>query len=336
MFGLSGPVLTNDERLFFKDCQPWGFSLFSRNIVEPDQVYALTQSLKDLLGRDAPIFIDQEGGRVQRLRGSDWRSAPAAGQFSSLWDVNKKHAIEAVRLNYQLIAHDMVQVGLSGNYAPCLDLNIPQSHDIISDRAFHGRSDAVIDMGAAALRGLNDQGVLGVIKHMPGHGRAMVDSHFELPVISTNAEILTETDFACFAGLSDSPIAMTAHVVFSQIDRDACVTFSRHMIESIIRGEIGFNGLLLSDDISMKALSGSMGERTAHSLSAGCDIVLHCNGVMGEMIEIAHEGMALDHDRARRADHALGSIKEPGSFDAKAALQRLERLFKDANLELIV
>lgn len=333
MYGLAGEVLTADEKAFFRDSEPWAFSLFKRNIDRPKQVRALTESIRDALGRDVPIFIDQEGGRVQRLRSPNWREVPPAGQFGALWTREPELAREAVKLNHQLMAHEMRQLGIDGDYAPCLDLTIPGAHEIIGDRSLGQVPEAVSAMGKAALEGLNDQGVMGVIKHMPGHGRASVDSHFELPVIDTDEATLSGTDFAAFKGLNDAPIGMTAHMVYTAIDPDDCTTFSGEIIGRIIRRDIGFDGLLMTDDLSMKALDGSFKSRGERATAAGCDILLHCNGDMAEMIEVAHGAVRLDHQAKRRADAALKTRGPAREFDVEAGLDRLDRLFDEAGLE---
>ncbi len=330
---LKGETLSADEKAFFRDCDPWGFTLFARNVDRPRQVRALTDSLRDALGRNVPVFMDQEGGRVQRLRAPTWRNAPPAERFGALWDREPELALEAVRLNHQLIAHELRSVGVDADYAPCADIRVKGAHDVIGDRALHSDPDAVAAMASAALDGLLDQGVLGVIKHLPGHGRAGVDSHFELPVVDADEETLAATDFAAFRAIRGALIAMTAHVVYPAIDRDDCATCSAEVIARIIRGDIGFDGLLMSDDLSMKALSGSLRERTARALGAGCDMVIHCNGDMAEMIDVAHATPRLDHKALERAEAALAARREPAGFDPEAGLDALARLFADAGLD---
>ena len=333
MFGLSGLELTPDERDFFKDCEPWGFSLFARNLDSPNQVQALTASIRDALGRDVPIFIDQEGGRVQRLRPPHWRTVRPAADFGRLWDNDPDDAREAVNLNHQLMAHEMRHLGIDGDYAPCLDLFIDGAHEIIGDRSYGGDPEMVGALGRAALEGLNEQGVMGVVKHMPGHGRASVDSHFDLPIVDTSAQTLVETDFAAFKVLQDAPIGMTAHMVYTAIDPDQCTTFSSEIIGKVIRDQIGFDGLLMTDDLSMKALEGSFEDRCERSLAAGCDMLLHCNGEMHEMIKVASAAQTLDGERLRRADAALSTRGAPRYFDFEIALDRMAALFKQAGLE---
>lgn len=332
-FALAGEKLGKDEKAFFRDCDPWGFILFARNVDQPRQVRALTESLRDAMGRDVPVFVDQEGGRVQRLRAPNWRNAPPAERFGQLWDREPDLALEAVRINHQLIAHELYSVGIDADYAPCADIRVKGAHDVIGDRAFHSDPHAVAAMSTAALEGLLHQGVLGVIKHLPGHGRANADSHFDLPIVDTDEETLAATDFAAFRAIKGALMAMTAHVVYRAIDADDCATCSAEVIARIIRGDIGFDGLLMSDDLSMKALAGSLRTRTQRALGAGCDMVIHCNGVMAEMIEIADATPRLDHAALKRADAALAARRTPEGSHPKAGLEALGRLFKDARLD---
>lgn len=331
-FSVEGEKLGKDEKAFFRDCDPWGFILFARNVDRPGQVRALTESLRDCMGRDVPVFIDQEGGRVQRLRPPNWRNAPPAARFGQLWDREPELALGAVRINHQLIAHELHAVGVDCDYAPCADIAVKGAHDVIGDRALHSDPHAVAAMASAALEGLLHQGVLGVIKHLPGHGRAGVDSHFELPIVDAGEETLTNTDFAAFRGIRGALMAMTAHVVYPAFDGDDCATFSAEVITRIIRGHIGFDGLLMSDDLVMKALSGPLRERTRRAFAAGCDLVIH-NGAMAEMIEIAHATPRLESRALERADAALAARKAPEGFDPEAGLEALARLFAEAGLD---
>ena len=333
IYGLEGDSLTPDEKAFFRDAEPWGFILFARNIDRPRQVRALTDSLRDCLGRNAPIFVDQEGGRVQRFKPPVWRAAPPAADFGALWDREPEAALAAVKLNHQLLGAELIAMGVDADCAPCLDIRVKGAHDVIGDRAFHADPAPVAAMGAAALDGLADQGVLGVIKHIPGHGRAGVDSHHDLPVVEADLETLLETDFAAFKGVDRARIAMTAHVIYAAIDPERCATQSFDVIDQVIRGAIGFDGLLMSDDLSMQALSGDLRQRGERALAAGCDMLLHCNGRMAEMVEVAHAAITLDHEAARRADAALAARHTPSAFDADAAVQALDALFADAGLE---
>jgi len=333
IYGLQGETLLPDEKAFFRDAEPWGFILFARNIDRPKQVTALTDSLRDCVGRDVPVFIDQEGGRVQRFKPPTWRKAPAAERFGALWDRDPDIATDAVKLNHQLLGAELIATGVDADCAPCLDIRVPGAHDVIGDRAFHTDPEPVRTLGAAALEGLLDQGVLGVIKHSPGHGRAGVDSHFDLPIVDVDEETLTATDFAAFQGIEGALMAMTAHVIYSAIDPDQCATHSVEVITRIIRGHLGFDGLLMSDDLSMQALSGTLQQRGERSLAAGCDMLLHCNGQSEEMVAVAHAARRLDHDAARRADAALAVRKSPADFDPGAAIKALDTLFAEAGLE---
>ncbi len=333
IYGLEGEVLTPDEKAFFRDANPWGFILFARNIDRPKQVRALTDSLRDCVGRDVPVFIDQEGGRVQRFKPPTWRKASPAEVFGELYDREPELAIEAVTLNHRLLGAELIATGVDADCAPCLDIRVPGAHDVIGDRAYHKTPEPVRVLGAAALAGLLDQGVLGVIKHIPGHGRAGVDSHLELPVVDADEETLTSTDFAAFVGMESALMAMTAHVIYSAIDPDHCATHSAEVIGRIIRQHMGFDGLLMSDDLSMEALSGSLQQRGERALTAGCDMLLHCNGKMDEMIAVAHAAKRLDGDAARRGETALSARRRPAEFDTGEAVQALDKLFAEAGLE---
>ncbi len=332
-YGLSGEALTPDEIAFFRDADPWGFTLFKRNVDRPKQLRALTDSLRDLLGRDVPVFIDQEGGRVQRLRPPVWRAAPPANRFGALWDREPELALEAVRLNHQLLGAELIAVGVDVDYAPCADLSVPGAHDVIGDRAFHSRPEPIAAMSSAALAGLLDQGVLGVIKHLPGHGRAGADSHLELPVVETERGVLEAHDFAAFKAIEGALMAMTAHVVYADIDADDPATHSAEVVASVIRGAIGFDGLLMTDDLSMKALRGDLRSRGERALGAGCDLLMHCNGELAEMVEVAHAAPHLAGLAAERAEAALAARRRPAEFDAEAGVKRLDALFRQAGLE---
>ncbi|GHU05702.1 beta-hexosaminidase [Alphaproteobacteria bacterium] len=283
IFGVKGLVLEEDEKRFFSESRPLGFILFARNVDAPGQVRDLCRHLRECLGRPAPILIDQEGGRVQRLKPPHWRARPAAAIFGRLAARDKALAEKAVRLNYRLIAADLSALGIDVDCAPLLDVPVPGAHDVIGDRAFAENPETVAFLARAALEGLADGAVKGVVKHIPGHGRAMSDSHHELPVVEADLQTLREQDFAPFRALSDAPWAMTAHVVYKAIDPDWPATLSEKTISRVIRGEIGCRSLLLSDDLSMKALSGDFEDRARRTLAAGCDLALHCNGDMNEM-----------------------------------------------------
>lgn len=332
IYGLQAHELMPDEKAFFRDADPWGFILFARNIDRPRKVARLCGSLRDLTGRDVPIFIDQEGGRVQRLKPPTWRAAPAAGQFTTLWDREPELALQAIRLNHQLIGQELKNLGIDCDCLPVVDLLVDGADAIIGDRAFHSRPDAVAAMASEALAGINETGVAGVIKHIPGHGRAGVDSHLELPVVDTDEEVLTAMDFEAFRQMQDATMAMTAHVIYSAIDPEHCATHSREVIERIIRGTIGFDGLLMTDDLSMKALKGPMKARSEQALKAGCDLLLHCNGVLKEMIEVAHAATVLGGLAAERADKALKVRSNSLSLDVDETQARLKSCFDEAGL----
>lgn len=288
IFGCAGPKLQADEAGFFGEMQPLGFILFGRNIVDPDQMRRLTADLRASIDRpDAPILIDQEGGRVQRLRPPHWRSIPAPGVFGALAERDRAAAERAVYLNHRLMAAELIDLGITVDCAPLLDIRFPGAHDVVGDRSFGGDADLVSRLGRIAAEALMAGGVMPVIKHIPGHGRAMVDSHHDLPRVATAHASLAATDFRPFVALKDLPWGMTAHLVYEEIDRDHPATLSKRVIGDVIRGEIGFDGLLLTDDISMKALRGGLTDLARQSLAAGCDIVLHCNGDMFEMRQVA-------------------------------------------------
>lgn len=334
IYGLEGLRLTKDEKAFFRDSDPWAFNLFARNVDSPKQVMGLNDELRDCLGRECFIFIDQEGGRVQRLRPPHWRKAPPANVFTALWNREPELALLAVKLNHQLIGAELRGLGIDADFAPVVDLSIPGADDVIGDRAYHTDPAAIGAMARAALEGLNAQGVAGVIKHIPGHGRADADSHHALPIVREEADLLMETDFAAFKAIKDAPMAMTAHVVYAAYDDEHPATVSTAVIDSVIRGAIGFDGLLMSDDVSMKALAGTLQQRAERSLKAGCDLVLHCNGLMGEMVEVAHGLKALDGKALERANSAEATRGPAKALNIEASLETLEGYFKEAGLEL--
>ena len=288
IFGCAGTDLTQSERDFFRDMRPLGFILFARNIVDPDQLRRLTAQLRDSIDDPAaPILIDQEGGRVQRLRPPHWRAAPPAERFGQLAGRDLAAACRAVKLNHRLIAAELTSLGIDVDCAPLIDIRIPGAHDVIGDRANGGAPDLVATQGRAAAEGLLVGGVMPIIKHIPGHGRSMVDSHHDLPHVAASRQKLSATDFQPFQALNDMPWAMTAHIVYEAIDSESPATLSAKVIAEVIRGDIGFGGLLLTDDLSMKALNGKLDDLARRSLAAGCDVVLHCNGDMAEMRQVA-------------------------------------------------
>ena len=324
IFGCEGPVLGDSERAFFAETAPWGFILFARNVETPDQLRRLTGDLRDAVGRDAPIFVDQEGGRVQRLRAPYWRewlppldTVEAAGPQAAL----------AMYLRARLIAAELHAVGIDGNCAPTVDIAGPLTHPFLRNRCYGSDLDTVVAVARAVAQGLLDGGVLPVMKHMPGHGRAMIDTHLELPRVTDAAEDLLRSDFAAFRALADLPLGMTAHIVFSAYD-DQPATCSAPMIR-VIRDQIGFGGLLMTDDLSMQALSGTLGERAAASRRAGCDVMLHCNGNLGDMQAVAAASGALAGAALARAEAALAARRTPDAADPKALDAELAQLVRD-------
>ncbi len=333
--GVAGLSLTAQERAFLRDADPWGLILFGRqgnderNIGTPDQVRALVHDFRSAVGRsDAPVLIDQEGGRVQRLRPPHWPSYPPGAAYGRLYDRDRAAGLEAARLGARLIAADLAALGITVDCLPLGDLPVPGAHPIIGDRAYGTTSDKVAAIAAEVAAGLMDGGVLPVLKHLPGHGRPTVDSHAGLPAVATDRATLEATDFAAFRPLNGLPLGMTAHVVFSAIDPVAPATTSVTMVREVIRGTIGFDGLLMSDDISMQALSGTLAARSRAALAAGCDIILHCNGVLAEMEEVAGAVPALSGEAARRAAAALSARRPPAPLDP-AARARLDALMAE-------
>jgi beta-N-acetylhexosaminidase len=324
IFGCVGPTLGESETAFFRESQPWGFILFGRNVETPDQVRRLVADLRETVP-DVPVLIDQEGGRVQRLKPPRWPKYPPGRAYGALADAVQRG--EIARLGGRLIAHDLRALGVNVDCAPVLDTPTPGAHDVIGDRAYGQTPEVVAELGRAFAEGLLAGGVLPVIKHMPGHGRAHADSHLRLPVVeATRAELAR--DFAPFRANADLPAAMTAHVVYPAIDPAAPATTSRVVIEEVIRRDIGFDGLLLTDDLSMKALSGDFASRAGDALAAGCDLALHCNGDMAEMQAVAAGAKPLAGESARRADAALARIaKGAESFDVEAARARFAAAF---------
>ena len=327
IYGCAGTELGAEEREFFRKVQPWGFILFARNIDNREQIRALVASLRDTVGdATAPVLIDQEGGRVARLRPPGWTPRPPAARFGEVYAESHEAALEAVYLNARLIAYDLSELGINVDCLPVLDVPVEGADAVIGDRAFALDPSAIIDLGRAQIEGLLEGGVLPIMKHIPGHGRATADSHLALPRVSTSAEELSATDFVTFRSLNTCPIAMTAHVVYEAIDPQRPATTSPKIIRDVIRGEIGFDGLLISDDLSMNALDGALSVRTKAALFAGCDVVLHCNGKMEEMAQVAPDVKPLEGASLRRAEHALSHLSAPDPFDPAAAEARLVEL----------
>lgn len=321
IYGCAGPELSADEKTFFRETCPWGFILFARNIVSPDQVLHLTASLREAAGHDAPILIDQEGGRVQRLRPPHWRSWPAGRRYGEVYERNAEKGLRAAYLGARLMAAELRSTGITVDCLPVLDVPVPGAHDVIGDRAYAGEPGAVAALGLAAAEGLMAGGVLPVVKHIPGHGRAGVDSHEKLPVVDASLDELARMDFAPFRALRTMPFAMTAHVIYTALDPDNPATTSAAVIRDTIRGRIGFEGLLMSDDLSMKALRGGLAERTRAALAAGCDLVLHCNGDMAEMEAVAAAATMLRGESLARAEEALARHVSPSEpLDTDSAL----------------
>ena len=323
--GCSGLELTADERRFMAETTPWGLILFRRNIGHPEQVAALTRQFRETVGRDdAPVLIDQEGGRVQRMGPPHWPVYPPAAAFGRL-PVSLERQADLARLSARLMGEDLRACGIDVDCLPVLDVPAEGGHLVIGDRAYADDPQRVIALARAATEGLMQAGVAPVMKHVPGHGRAGADSHLELPRVAASREALAAADFVPFRALSDLPMAMTAHVVYEAIDPVIPATTSRVVIQDVIRGEIGFDGLLMSDDLSMKALSGTFTDKCRALFAAGVDVALHCNGLLDEGREVAAASPVLSGDAARRAERALSVIRRPEALrdpvDARAELE---------------
>jgi beta-N-acetylhexosaminidase len=324
--GLSGPALTADERAFVREARPWGLILFKRNIEDKAQT---TRLVKEFLGAvgdaDAPVLVDQEGGRVQRLGPPLWPAYPPGAAYADLYRRDKTKGLRAAQLGARLIAADLHPLGINVDCLPLADVPVRGADSVIGDRAYGDTAAQVAAIAGAVAEGLQDGAVLPVLKHIPGHGRANADSHLSLPVVNATRAELEATDFAAFRPLNGLPLGMTAHVVFTAFDPVLPVTTSATMIREVIRGFIGFGGLLMGDDVSMGALSGSIGERARASLAAGCDLVLHCNGRLDEMQQVAAEVPELKGEAGRRSAAALASRRAPSSID----LDQARREFAD-------
>jgi beta-N-acetylhexosaminidase len=329
--GLAGLSLSAAERAFLREAQPWGLIVFKRNISTPGQVSELIQSFRDAVGWEAPVLVDQEGGRVQRLGPPHWPVYPPGATYGALYDRDAETGTAAARLAGRLIASDLRAIGVDVDCLPIADVPVPGGDPVIGDRAYGTDPDKVASIAAAIAQGLLAGGVLPVVKHLPGHGRATADSHLKLPIVDTDRGTLEATDFAAFRPLADLPLGMTAHVVFSAIDPVAPATTSATIMRQTIRGFIGFRGLLMSDDVSMHALSGSIATRSREALAAGCDVVLHCNGDLREMAEVASEAPRLSGEASRRADAALALRSAPDDFDVIAARRIFEELVSVAD-----
>jgi beta-N-acetylhexosaminidase len=329
--GVSGTELGAEEREFIRAARPWGFILFKRNIETPSQIVQLVLDLREAADEpDAPILIDQEGGRVQRLGPPHWPVYPPGAVFGTLYDIDPALGLFAARLSARLIAADLFELGVTVDCLPLADMPVAGADAVIGNRAYGTEPAKVAAIARAVTEGLEQGGILPVLKHIPGHGRATADTHFRLPVVDTAKAELERTDFAAFRPLAELPMAMTAHVVFSALDPAHPATTSATIIEQVIRGVIGFQGLLMSDDVSMNALAGSIAERTRAIVTAGCDMVLHCNGKLDEMREVARETPELSGKALDRARRALASRKAPQAFDRLAARAELDALMDRA------
>lgn len=324
--GCAGTALGAEEKSFFRRANPWGLILFKRNVEGPAQLKSLTRDFRECVGRaDAPVLIDQEGGRVQRLGPPHWPKYPAGARFGELYAKDPLAALAAARAVARLMADDLTSLGINVDCLPVLDVPQEGAHDVIGDRAYARDARIVALIARAVCEGMLAGGVLPVIKHIPGHGRARADSHLSLPVVEAPLAELEATDFFPFAALADAPLAMTAHVVFSAIDPELPATLSPKAI-SLIRGRLGFSGLLMSDDVSMKALSGRLDALSAKALAAGCDLALHCNGLLSEMEAVAAGSGRLSGASQARAEASLTRLRKPENFDKDQALGWLSRL----------
>lgn len=329
--GCSGPTLTAEERALFRAERPWGFILFGRNCVDADQIRALCAELGDVVGAQrVPIFIDQEGGRVRRLRPPLVADYPAAQIFGTLYARSPEDGLRAAWLGARLIGADLASIGVTGNCVPMVDVRQDYADDIIGDRAYGTEPDQVAAIGRAIAEATLESGVLPILKHIPGHGRARLDSHHALPVVEAPLDDLRRVDFAPFRALRDLPLAMTAHIVYSAVDAERPATQSPRLIEQVIRGEIGFCGALMSDDVSMGALTGTMAERTTGALDAGCDLVLHCNGRFAEMRAVAEAARPLCGDALARTEAARAVLRPAAPCDGQALRAEFEALLASA------
>lgn len=330
IYGMKGPRLTPEEITFFKSANPYGYILFTRNLETPDQVRGLISELKSLSGRERlPVLVDQEGGRVARLKPPHWRSYPPAKAFADVAEHDREMAKRAVYMNTRMIAEELYGLGFTVDCAPLADVPVKGAHDVIGDRAFGCEPNQVIELARAQAEGLMDGGIVPVLKHIPGHGRAFCDSHHALPVVDVALDELRKSDFVPFKALKDLPMGMTAHVLYTAIDKARMATVSPQAIQ-LIREEIGFTGLLMSDDLSMKAMEGDFTQRARAALDAGCDIALHCNGEMDEMTAVAKGVRPLEGASLARADAAMQRVGAPVPFDMAEARALLESVLTKA------
>lgn len=323
--GCASTKLTAQEVLLFAEHKPWGLILFARNIGTAEEIKSLTAHFRDIVGRaNAPVFIDQEGGRVQRIKAPITQNYPTGAALGAIYATDPAQGMRVARTMSKLHAADLLPLGINADCLPVLDVPVKGAHDVIGDRAYGYTAQAVADMGKAAAEGLLEGGVLPVIKHIPGHGRSMVDSHKDLPRVDTDHATLSEQDFEPFKQLAQMPMAMTAHVIYTAFDDELPATTSKTVVEDVIRGEIGFDGLLMTDDLSMRALSGDFRDRAAASFAAGCDVVLHCNGVMDELLPVCEATPILTGRALERADAATALLKQPDDAAERVALMRDE------------
>jgi len=327
--GLSGLKLTKEERAFLREARPWGLILFKRNVEDKAQVTELVGEALHELGAAAPVLVDQEGGRVQRLGPPNWPAYPPGAAYARIYSRDPGAGLAAARLGARLIASDLLALGINVDCLPLADVPVRGADAVIGDRAYGDTPAQVAAIAQAVADGLADGGVLPVLKHIPGHGRATADSHMKLPVVDASRSTLEVTDFAAFRPLKNLPLGMTAHVVFTALDPVLPATTSATVIGEVIRRFIGFDGLLMSDDVSMGALSGSIGERTRASLAAGCDVVLHCNGKLDEMRQVAVQAPELAGEAARRAKAALAARKPAADIDLAGARKEFAALMQD-------
>lgn len=323
--GCSGQHLSDDERAFFRDARPCGLILFARNCASREQIHALVSEVRECIGADILVLIDQEGGRVQRMGPPQWPAYPPARRFAEMYTADRGEGVEATHLVTRLMARDLHEVGINVDCLPVLDVPVPGAHGVIGDRAYGADPETISVLGRAAAEGLMAGGVLPVIKHVPGHGRARADSHKDLPVIDAPLEELQASDFVPFRALNDMPLAMTAHVVLKALDDSTPATTSTHIIEKVIRGWIGFSGLVMSDDLDMAALSGQIEERAKAVIAAGCDVALHCSGVVADMERAAAAVPDLRDRALARFEAALARLGPPQAFDEGRAVQLLEK-----------
>ena len=333
ILSVSGVSLTEGEAALFAEVQPWGVILMGRSCVSRDQVRRLVDDIWSAIQRPCLIFIDQEGGRVARLKAPEWPLFPAGADYAALYQADPESGLEAAWLGHRLIAHELASMSIHADCAPVVDLPVAGAHDIIGDRAFGADPVQVAELARAALKGLADGGVAGVVKHIPGHGRSMADSHAELPRVTAGDNELA-ADFDAFAQLSDAPMAMTAHIAYDAIDPDNAATVSKTLISTIIRGRIGFDGLLMTDDLGMKALGGTLTTRAAAAIDAGCDVLLHCSGfvkdesdILAEMREVGEAAPRLAGDALRRAERAEAMSTRVRPFEPGDAWARFHEFF---------